>query len=598
MLCHLLGWHDSPIVVFMIKKSFTDFLRGMNLKKKLIWTYCLITTIPLLLLAIFMVSRMTNEAQKDTVQNAAQSSGQVRDAMDVYVDIFRELMDYLIVSMENEADLPDAQELMKRRHESIISTYPEIVGIAVADEDDRFVGSGMNRVSRDYLGNEEWFIKAPRRGNGISILNSSEGKIVITNEAYSADQIFSIMGTGEINGKKTVILMDIKKDVLKSLIESVSVSPDSFVFILDRNGDIVYTPVNPVVYRIDDKCLLVKDGEQEKISIEGRNYMISVAEGNRTNWKFVSVTSLLEQEQNVYRMYVLSVLSAALVLVLVVLISVALAESFNKPIQKLTQKMQLVEQGDLSVRANLEYQDEIGMLGKNFDHMLDYMNTLIEDIQTEKQRTLQARLKSLQEQIKPHFLYNTLDTINWMAREHGADDVVRMVEALTNMFRLGLSQGKDFITVREEIEHVRNYLYIQSVRYEDKLSYEIDVSDSCLKAVIPKLILQPLVENAIYHGIKLKKGGGFIRIGASCEKDQLILVVYDTGAGMSRDKLEELRRSIEDIKNGKSGSFGMTYIIERLKLYAEDGFDIEVDSYEGAFTQVKIRLSVKEGFNV
>ena len=181
-----------------------------------------------------------------------------------------------------------------------------------------------------------------------------------------------------------------------------------------------------------------------------------------------------------------------------------------------------------------------------------------------------------------------------MAREHGATDVVRMVEALTNMFRLGLSQGKDFITVKEEIEHVKNYLYIQSVRYEDKLTYVIDASEDCLKIVIPKLILQPLVENAIYHGIKLKKGGGEIRISAKKENGQLILSVYDTGAGMSREELNSLRQSIEDIKNGKSGSFGMTYVIERLKLYANEGFDIEVESYEGAYTQVIVRLLIKE----
>ncbi len=588
----------TVLLLFMKFDKFAKILGHLSLKKKLILTYCLITTIPLLMLAAFMVGRMTDEAKKDTEQYAAQSSAQVKDAMDVYVDIFRELMDYLVVSMENEADLPYASALMRRRHKNIIDSYPEIVGIAVACEDDTFLGTGMNRISRDYLGNEEWFIKAPERGEGIEIFNSSEGKIVITNEAYSADQIFSIVGTGEINGKKTVIMMDIKKDVLKSLTESVSVSPDSFVFIEDQNGDMVYTPVNPVVYRIDDKCLSLKDGEQDKISIGGSNYLISVSEGKHTDWKFISVTSLLEQEQDVLRMYVISIFSVAVVLLTVVLISVRLAESFNKPIQKLKEKMQLVEQGDLSVRANLQYNDEIGVLGKNFDHMLDRMNTLIEDIQTEKQRTLQARLKSLQEQIKPHFLYNTLDTINWMAREHGADDVVKMVEALTNMFRLGLSQGKDFITVREEIEHVRNYLYIQGVRYEDKLKYEISTSDECMKIVIPKLILQPLVENAIYHGIKLKKGGGFIRIGAEKVGKELVLVVYDTGAGMSREKLNELRESIEAIKNGRSGSFGMTYIIERLRLYATEGFDIEVDSYEGAFTQVRVRLTIKEDYNV
>ncbi len=577
---------------------FTERLRRMTLKKKLIWNYCLICTIPLLTLAVFMVNRMTADAQRETEQHAEQLSRQVGDAMNVYMGIFRELSDYLVESMESEADLPNADELMLRRHRNVLSTYPEIVGIAVANEDDKFLGTGMRRVSRDLLVNEEWFRKAPERGGGIAVLNSSEGKIVITNEAYSADQIFSVMGTGEINGKKTVILMDIKKDVLGSLIDSVSDSSDSFVFIEDDSGNIVYTPVSPVVYRIDEKGLAIGDGQQETLKIQGNEYLLSASLEQQSGWKFISVTSLIEQQRKVMRMYLISIVSAILLVLVIIFISNRLAESFNRPIQKLTKQMQLVEQGDLSVRANLKYHDEIGTLGDNFDHMLDRMNTLVEDIQTEKQRTLQARLKSLQEQIKPHFLYNTLDTINWMAREHGADDVVRMVEALTNMLRVGLSQGKDYITVREEIEQVRNYLYIQSVRYENKLSYEFDIDENCMEIVIPKLILQPLVENSIYHGIKLKKEGGSILVSAKRDATKLYLSVYDTGQGMSEEELETLRNNIAEIKEGGPGSFGMTYVIERLKLYAAEGFDIEVDSKQGEYTSVRISLGLKEEWNV
>ena len=577
---------------------FTERLRRMTLKKKLIWNYCLICTIPLLTLAVFMVNRMTADAQRETKQHAEQLSRQVGDAMNVYMGIFRELSDYLVESMESEADLPNADELMLRRHRNVLSTYPEIVGIAVANEDDKFLGTGMRRVSRDLLVNEEWFRKAPERGGGIAVLNSSEGKIVITNEAYSADQIFSVMGTGEIDGKKTVILMDIKKDVLGSLIDSVSDSSDSFVFIEDDSGNIVYTPVSPVVYRIDEKGLAIGDGQQETLKIQGNEYLLSASLEQQSGWKFISVTSLIEQQRKVMRMYLISIVSAILLVLVIIFISNRLAESFNRPIQKLTKQMQLVEQGDLSVRANLKYHDEIGTLGDNFDHMLDRMNTLVEDIQTEKQRTLQARLKSLQEQIKPHFLYNTLDTINWMAREHGADDVVRMVEALTNMLRVGLSQGKDYITVREEIEQVRNYLYIQSVRYENKLSYEFDIDENCMEIVIPKLILQPLVENSIYHGIKLKKEGGSILVSAKRDATKLYLSVYDTGQGMSEEELETLRNNIAEIKEGGPGSFGMTYVIERLKLYAAEGFDIEVDSKQGEYTSVRISLGLKEEWNV
>lgn len=564
------------------------------LRNKLILNYCLLTVIPLLILSVVVTRWLTKDMTESMAEFAGRSASQVGEATDVYIDVYHELMAYLIGAMEKEADLENAEALMRKRQEEIMEASPEIVGLAMADESDRFIGTGMKRISRDPVTGEKWFQAALQNPDGLTVLNASESKVIITNEAYSADQVFSVLGTGSINGTRAVIMIDIKKDVFRSLIESVAISPDSFVFVADENGDIVYTPVNPVTYRLDDRCLSLANGEQDRIRIGDSEYMVSAYDSKSTDWHFFSVTSLYTQKKNVLRLYiVLSVFTAGL-LAVSIFIYIRLADSFTKPIRTLTEKMHLVEQGDLSVRADLPYQDEIGSMGKTFDHMLDRMNVMMEEIQTEKQRTLQARLKSLQEQIKPHFLYNTLDTINWMAREHQADDIVKMVEALTNMFRLGLSQGKDFITVKEEIGHVTNYLYIQSVRYENKLSYEIDVKEECLDMVIPKLILQPLVENAIYHGIKLKKGGGRIRIAAEKHGNELTLSVYDTGAGMSRERLSALRKDIEAIENGSAGSFGMTYVIERLRLYAGDDFSIRIESVEGAFTEVVIRLKEKE----
>ena len=579
-------------------QSLRESLHRMKLRSKLIWSYCLFSIIPLLCLSVFAINRITRDIRRDMSEYAGRSASQAGEAMDLYIDIYHELMRYLIEAMERESSLKNAEALMIRRHEEIMAGYPEIVGIALADESDRFIGTGMKRISRDPVSSEKWFQAAVNNPQGLTILNASENKVIITNEAYSADKIFSILGAGRINGENAVILMDIKKDVFQSLIESVAVLSDSFVFVADGEGDIVYTPVNPIVYRLDDRCLFLEGGKQERILVPEGEYLVSAYESRSTSWRFLSVTSLYGQKRDMLRIYLMLAVIAVAVLAAAVMISVWLADSFDEPIQKLINKMQLVEQGDLTVRADLKYKDEIGMLGRSFDHMLERMNVMMDEIQTEKQRTLAARLKILQEQIKPHFLYNTLDTINWMAREHQADDVVKMVEALTDMFRLGLSQGKDFITVREEIGHVTNYLYIQSVRYGDKLTYEIDAKEDCLELVIPKLILQPLVENSIYHGIKLKKGGGRICVSAEKEEDELILSVYDTGAGLSEEALASLRENIRTIREGGSGSFGMTYIIERLRLYAQEDFDIEIDSVEGAFTRVVLKIRERESMYV
>ena len=534
---------------------------------------------------------MTRDLRRDMSDYAARSASQAGEAMDVYLDD-------LVEAMEREAPLDNAEPLLARRHEEIMEATPEIVGIAMADETDRFIGTGMKRISRDPVMNENWFLAALDNPNDLTVLNVSDNKVIITNEAYSADRIFSVLGAGNIDGVNAVIMMDIKKDVFQSLIDSAAVSSETFVFVTDAEGEIVYTPVNPIVYRLDEKCRTMADGSQERIRIENNEYLVSTYESKDTQWHFISVTSLYDLNRSMLRMYIVLILITVLVLAAAIFISVRLADSVDKPIRELIGKMQLVEKGDLSIRANMNYQDEFGTLGKSFDHMLDQMNGMLEQIQTEKQRTLQARLKSMQEQIKPHFLYNTLDTINWMAREHHADDVVKIVEALTDMFRLGLSQGKDYITVREEIDHVRNYLYIQSVRYGAKITYEIDADKDCLETVIPKLILQPLVENSIYHGIKLKKGGGHIKVTAGKQDDQLLLSVYDTGVGISRKDLDKLRDNIRSIKEGGEGSFGMTYIIERLKLYGQGDFDLEVESVENAYTEVIIRLTERDDSNV
>lgn len=223
-------------------------------------------------------------------------------------------------------------------------------------------------------------------------------------------------------------------------------------------------------------------------------------------------------------------------LVLVVIVSFQLTRTLTNPIFKLKRLMRQAESGDLTVRFNGRNNDEIGELGQSFNHMFARIDDLIQMVYVEQKNKRTAEMKSLQEQIKPHFLYNTLDTISWMARDYEADDIVRLVDALTNMFRIGLSHGKDIISVKEEITHVSNYLYIQKIRYKDKLNYQIQVDESLYSIEVPKLILQPLVENAIYHGIKAKRGGGTIYITGEPVERNLLFTVRVTARGCPRKR--------------------------------------------------------------
>ena len=201
-------------------------------------------------------------------------------------------------------------------------------------------------------------------------------------------------------------------------------------------------------------------------------------------------------------------------------------------------------------------------------------------------------MKSLQEQIKPHFLYNTLDTISWMARGYKAGDIVSLINALTTMFRVGLSQGLDIISLRDELSHASNYLYIQGIRYSEKIRYRIDVPDELLDLTVPKLILQPLIENAIYHGLKAKDEGGTIKIGGSKEENVLILTVEDDGLGISPDKLKQIRRTLNSEE--KRDSFGLFYVSDRIRLHCGEHYGITVESDENIRTVLTLRLPLKK----
>ena len=281
-----------------------------------------------------------------------------------------------------------------------------------------------------------------------------------------------------------------------------------------------------------------------------------------------------------------------------------LSHSISRPISQLASFMRKVEEGNMSIRIPEEREDEIGLLGRSFNKMLSQMTRLISQVWAEQRLKREAELRSLQAHIQPHFLYNTLDTIQWLARKDGAKEATEMVEALSKLFRIGLSKGQEMIPLADEIEHIRSYLKIQQTRYKDKLNYRIEVDGSGDDLFVLKLILQPLVENAIYHGIKERRGPGMITIRAIISEEILELVIQDDGAGMSEARLESLRavlravpsvheasaaqRAAEERRQGQgqAASYGLRNVQERMRLSFGETSGITIESKEKAGTTV------------
>lgn len=283
----------------------------------------------------------------------------------------------------------------------------------------------------------------------------------------------------------------------------------------------------------------------------------------------------------------MGILGFGIILSGALLISRKIRAGITEPIQQLCEVTKQAGSGDFAVRAQEGNNDELAVLNTGFNQMVEKIGNLVEDIRREQLNLRVTELKLLQAQINPHFLYNTLDAIIWLAEAGEKEQVVMMVSSLSDFFRTTLSKGRDYITVQEEEAHIRSYLQIQQFRYRDILEYEIQIPEELYSYQILKLTLQPLVENALYHGIKNKRGLGHILVTGEELNGNLLFRVFDDGMGMKRERLEEVHRIIRgDQPDGDDPSgFGLFNVQERIRLNCGTDYGIEIDSEYGEWTE-------------
>ncbi len=276
----------------------------------------------------------------------------------------------------------------------------------------------------------------------------------------------------------------------------------------------------------------------------------------------------------------------------------AISRSIYIPIKRLHDVTRTITQDDLQVLVTRENADEIAELGISFNIMIGKIRELLDAKVREQESLKKAELRALQAQINPHFLYNTLDTIIWMAEAGQTDQVVQLVSALSSFFRISLSKGRDWITIGEEIERTRSYLTVQKMRYRDILDYRIEVDDAVLDNTVLKLILQPLVENALYHGIKNKRSGGVIHVRARPSGDgQIVLEVEDNGIGFTPERLAAVRAQIAE-DSGEitlESGFGIDNVNKRVQLYYGRQYGLSIESERQAGTRVTLVIPAVAG---
>ncbi len=376
-------------------------------------------------------------------------------------------------------------------------------------------------------------------------------------------------------------------------------------WIMDNNGNI-YTPQKPDNISIEDLNLL-----KEKINLNtstkvgtynimNNNKIESVifhsAIPNTNGWSLCSMVSSKELTKDIDNL----IYSIFIIWIFMLITSIALctmfSHSISNPIKKLTTAINSIEDGNLDVfcEVNPKEKDEIAVLAHSFNSMVEEIKFLMNRIYEEENEKRSAELKVLQSQINPHFLYNTLDNLQWKAYDYDAVEIAAMIEALSNFFRISLSNGQEFISLSQEIKHVENYLFIQQKRYEDILKFNIEFDKSLSEITVLKLIIQPIVENAIYHGIKAKLSPGYVNIKVVADNEFIYISVCDDGIGIDKETLEELNKSL-NVKNENFG-YGLYNVNQRIKLVYGENSGVKIESIlnKGTTVTIKIPLSTKE----
>jgi two-component system, sensor histidine kinase YesM len=570
--------------------------RSSSLRLKLMVYFLLILLLPLVSLGFVGPALYARSIERETTAHMASMIGQVNKNIELHVHEMEQLID-LIAETEVVASFLEKGAATGAENERILATlmaisetHPDIAGVLVVAEDDAWVSDGFSRTTRDPLTDERWYSLAREAPSDVKLIARPIGRNIRSTRRYGADEVVSIVKavTRAVDGKVLgAILIDMRLSTIEDLFPDSSLGKGGFLFIADSGGEMVYAPVNRVAYRIPLDAF-AGDSLSANMSVADVNYQVLSQQSYYTGWRTLGVFSLAETLREVLMIRYWTYLIGGVTMILAIVAAFFFTSSIAKPVLDLRSLMKRVEHGDLSVRFSGAPRDEIGDLGLGFNEMIGRIQSLIDQVYVEQRSKREAELRILQEQIKPHFLYNTLDTIQWMAQEHRVDDVVSMVGALTSLFRIGLNKGRELISLADELEHVESYLCIQKMRYEDKLDYSIACDPALRSRQVLRLMLQPLVENAIYHGIKERRGPGALAVEARVESGDLYLTVRDDGVGMNEIKLAQLNASLEE--GGASvGGYGVHNVHERIRLTFGKPYGLSFKSVYGEGTVVTAR---------
>jgi len=575
--------------------------QAKSLSRRINLSFLLIVAIAVVSFMVVSINRSSRAIQDASVEYTLQLIKMVNEKIEFYIENMENISHIVInnsdvrnyLSMDSEQKV--YAQKVEEQFQTLKETRDDIYNIGIIGINGRYLINNFDTQLNSFANLERmnWYSKSL---HGEEVITSSHVQNIVSDEYSWVVTMSKAIRNPLTNEVLGVFFVDLNYRSISNLGDDINLGLKGYVFMIDEAGDIVYHPKQQLLYSglWEEEMDSILNAKTDVLTSADGNKLYTLSKSEVTGWRVVGVTYLDEMLSGTDEIINMYYLLAIVLIIVAMFLAVLLTNKITLPLRRLENSMKAVEEGNFEVEiASPEVRDEIGNLIFSFQIMIRKIKQLIENNNKEQEEKRKSELNALQAQINPHFLYNTLDSIIWMAEDGNTKDVVLMTSALAKLLRKSISNKHELVTIAEEIEYTKSYLTIQKMRYKDKLKYSIDVDPAIENKEIIKLIIQPLVENAIYHGIKYKEGMGTIFIEAGYHDKGILIRVIDDGQGMSEEQLRHIydEREIDTKKN----SVGVLNVHRRIQLYYGSEYGIGFVSNIGVGTIASIYLPDQTG---
>lgn len=582
----------------MEQKVSADFIKKTSIRYTIFIYFTVSALVTILLIGIVLYMQMSRQLTMAVQEENQAVLGQINRSVDSYLRTIMKLSDSLYYGVIKNADL-DMESINSQITLLYDNNKDSIANIALLSKEGELleaVPAARLKTGLD-VKQEQWFGNTLARTDNLHF-TTPHVQYIFDNSENQYRWVITLTRAVEItHGTSTeqgILLLDIKYSSLQQILENITLGNQGYLYMIGNGGELIYHPKMQLIEtgQMEENLGVAagyRDGSYQE-TYNGERREVSVKSVGYTGWKLLSVTPEQGLPLSNLKMRLFAVFVVASFLLVLVLINTFISSRITTPIQKLEKSVNAIEAGDLDTEVYMGGSYEIRHLGRSIGDMAKRIKTLMEDIVAEHEAKRKREFDTLQSQINPHFLYNTLDIIVWMIENEQKQEAVKVVTALARFFRISLSKGKSIITVRDELEHVGNYLTIQQMRFKNKFIYKITAGEEVMELACLKLMLQPLVENAIYHGMEFMDGDGEICVEVHRQGEELQFSVSDNGLGMTEEQAANLLGEKAHVSSRRGSGIGVKNVNERIRLYFGEDYGLAIRSEPDEGTRILIRL--------